>query len=650
MMSREFTEMEMAAVAPSLGVVAGTSSQLSTNSSLCRLGGKSGRLTGKTVSVVLDSIRSGGPCGPLSTRILKMPGTNDALQGAAARQREIEEKLRQSQAAYAELERRVEERTAELACANQRLHREIEQRRRLEHELRRRLEALFESEQRFVRFMQHLPGLAWIKDLEGRYVYVNDAAEKAFGTPRAELYGKTDPQIFPPETARQFVENDRLALTSGTGQRVIETLVHEDGVKHHSLVSKFPIPGPDERPALIGGIAIDITDRLQAEEALKDADRRKDEFLAMLGHELRNPLAGVLNGIEVLEQIEAPAGEAAEIRAVIARQAAHMSHIVDDLLDVTRIMRGKFALKKERLDLVQLVRETAEDHRRALESQGARLRLQLPDVSLWTRGDRTRLSQALANLLANAGKFLSGPGDVSVEMWGDSRRQRAVITVRDTGVGMDAATLSNVFQPFMQAERTLDRSGGGLGLGLALVKGVVELHGGRALAVSAGFGRGSQFTIELPACGADEPADTPGGDGRLADAAQTVARRRVLLIDDRRDAILPAKKILELAGHDVFTAGDGHSGVALAREILPDAILCDIGLPDGMNGYDVAAAIRSEPALAGAYLVAVSGYGQDHDRTRARQAGFDYHLTKPVSKAVLEMLVVSFPRFSGHGD
>jgi PAS domain S-box-containing protein len=553
-----------------------------------------------------------------------------------------EERLRE---VHAGLERRVQERTAELARANDMLQTEIGQRQRLESELQRRLASLHESEQRFARFMQHLPGLAWIKDLEGRYVYVNDAAEKAFCTPRSRLYGQTDAEIFPPEAAEQFIENDRRVLTGGTEVRVIETLMHDDGVAHHSLVSKFPIPGPDGKPALIGGIAIDVTDRLQAEQALKDADRKKDEFLAMLGHELRNPLAGILNGIDVLDQIEDPAGEAAEIRAVIARQAAHMSRMVDDLLDLARIMRGKIVLKKQRLDLVRLVREVVEDHRRAIESQGARLGLQLPDFPLWSHGDATRLSQALVNLLANATKFLGGPGDVTVEMWDDPRRRRAVITVRDTGMGMDAATLRHVFEPFMQAERTLDRSGGGLGLGLALVKGVIELHGGRVLAASAGVGRGSQFTIELSTCSDDEPSVAPSAADWLRPAARSAARRRILLIDDRRDAILPAKKMLELAGHEVFTAGDGPSGMALAREIRPDAILCDIGLPDGMNGYDVAAAIRAEPVLREVYLVALSGYGQEEDRERARAAGFDHHLTKPVSMRGLETLLTAFPRF-----
>jgi PAS domain S-box-containing protein len=543
--------------------------------------------------------------------------------------------VEQNRTADVELEERVRERTAELTRANRRLQAEVSELRRLGED------ALRESERRFGRFMQQLPGLAWIKDLQGRYVYVNDAAERAFRLPRAELYGKTDFEIFPPEIAAQFVENDRHALADGTGKQVIETLEHAEGVLHHSIVSKFPIPGRDGAPALIGGMAIDITDRMRAEEALREADRRKDEFLAMLGHELRNPLAGILNGVEVLNQIDAPDGEGAEIRAVIARQAAHMSHLVDDLLDVTRIMRGKIVLKKEPVDLVELIHHVVEDHRRQLENQGAALRVQLPAGPVWCAADATRLAQVFANLLANAAKFMDGPGDVTVEAWAEGERRRAVVSVRDTGIGMELETLRNIFQPFVQAERTLDRSRGGLGLGLALVKGVVELHGGRVIAASAGVGRGSQFTVELPLCAGrkSEPAVA-------ADQSLPAARKRVLLIDDRRDAILPARRMLELAGHDVTIAGDGPSGVALAREIVPDVILCDIGLPDGMSGYDVARAIRAEPRLREIYVVAVSGYGQEEDRQKAREAGFDYHLTKPVSKASLESLMATLPRFA----
>jgi signal transduction histidine kinase/ActR/RegA family two-component response regulator len=386
-------------------------------------------------------------------------------------------------------------------------------------------------------------------------------------------------------------------------------------------------------------VITDLTEHKQNQD-LQEANQRKDEFLAMLGHELRNPLAGILNGVEVLVQLGLPRGEVAEMCGVIQRQGILMRHIVDDLLDVTRMTRGKIVLKMERIEIVQFLRDVADDHRRQTEAQGARLHLVLPSEPIWCDADRTRLSQIIGNLLANAAKFLDRTGDITITASSDPARNRVVVSVRDTGVGMDRATLEKIFQPFMQAESTLDRSRGGLGLGLALVKGLVELHGGRVIASSPGVGRGSEFTIELPTLARQ------GQDEAVAESRLPAVPRRVLLIDDRRDAILPVRKMLELAGHEVFTAAEGASGVALARAIRPDVIFCDIGLPDGMSGYDVAAAVRRDSTLGGVYLVALSGYGQEEDRRRSQEAGFDNHLTKPVSIDVLEKLIGTLPRFA----
>ena len=244
-------------------------------------------------------------------------------------------------------------------------------------------------------------------------------------------------------------------------------------------------------------VVTDLTEHKQNQD-LQEANQRKDEFLAMLGHELRNPLAGILNGVEVLTQLGLPEGEIAEMCGVIQRQGTLMRHIVDDLLDVTRMTRGKIVLKKEPIEIVRFLRDVADDHRRQVEAEGARLKLMLPPKPIWCDADRTRLSQIIVNLLANAAKFLDRTGDITITAWSDPARKRVVVSVRDTGVGMDRATLEKIFQPFMQAESTLDRSRGGLGLGLALVKGLVELHGGQVIATSPGIGHGSEFTIELP--------------------------------------------------------------------------------------------------------------------------------------------------------
>lgn len=378
-------------------------------------------------------------------------------------------------------------------------------------------------------------------------------------------------------------------------------------------------------------------------ESLHEADRHKDEFLAVLAHELRNPLAGILNGIEVLDQSGIEPAAAAEMRAVIRRQATNMSHLVDGLLDVARIAHGKLILKTERLDLVKLIRDVAEEQRRGIESQGATLRLKLSTVPVWCSADRARLSQVVQNLLGNAAKFLDGPGEVTLEMRHDVERRLATIEIGDTGIGMDAQTLYDIFHPFAQAEQSRDQSRGGLGIGLALVKSLVELHQGRVSAVSDGPGRGSQFSVVLPTCAFQDADNVPGDPQEPSPAL----RRRILLVDDRRDAILPARIILERAGHEVFTAADGLSGLVLARRILPDIVLLDIGLPGGLDGYDVAGAIRSDATLQHVYLVAVSGYGTQDDLKRCCDSGFDHHMTKPVSKKDLESMVQSLPRFPG---
>jgi signal transduction histidine kinase len=375
-------------------------------------------------------------------------------------------------------------------------------------------------------------------------------------------------------------------------------------------------------------------------EALHDAGRHKDEFLAILGHELRNPLAGILNAIEVLEQVALQEADAAEMRAVIRRQATNMSRLVDGLLDVARIACGKIELKQERLDLVPLLRDATEDQRQAIESQGATLRVTLPAERIWCLGDRTRLGQVVSNLLGNAAKFLEGPGEVTVELRNDPSGQRATIEIRDTGMGIEPETLIDIFHPFVQAERSREQSRGGLGIGLALVKGLVELHGGEVKAASAGPGQGSQFTVSLPTCSAQAAAVHDGVRQRVP-----AIRRRVLLIDDQRDAILPAKIMLELFGNEVLTASDGLGGIILARQVVPEIILCDIGLPGDLDGFGVAAAIRADTTLRHVYLVAVSGYGRDEDRERCREAGFDFHLTKPVSSLELETLMTNLPRF-----
>jgi PAS domain S-box-containing protein len=323
-------------------------------------------------------------------------------------------------------------------------------------------------------------------------VYVNAAAERAFRIPRADLYGKTDEQLFPPETAGQLRANDRHALASAAGVQVVETLKHEDGAVHHSLVGKFPVPGPDGEPGFIGGVAIDITDRVRAEEALREADRRKDEFLATLAHELRNPLAPIRNALEILRMT----GGGERIRETMERQVAQLVRLVDDLLDVSRITRGKVKLRTARIDLASVVEGAVETSRPVIEAAGHRLTVAPAPGPLVLEADPARLAQVLSNLLNNAAKYTEPGGQIWLTV--EREASHAVLRVRDTGIGIPADMLQRVFEMFTQVDRSAGHAQGGLGIGLALVRSLVQLHGGAVQAHSDGPGQGSEFTVRLP--------------------------------------------------------------------------------------------------------------------------------------------------------
>jgi PAS domain S-box-containing protein len=790
-------------------------------------------------------------------------------------------------------------------------------------------ESMRESEQRFARFMQHLPGLAWIKDLQGRYIYVNDATLTAFRRTSDGLIGKTDEEIFPPATAAQFQQNDRSALASEAGVQVIETLEHEDGIVHHSVVTKFPILGPEGRPALVGGMAMDITDRLQnervlaeseerfrqlaenitevfwmtdlpttqmlyispayervwgrscrslsenpwsfmdaihpedqervrlavlnqsrgeqtdkeyrvvrpdgsirwvrdrafpvknvagqfyrqvgivddftekkhseetirsllriserlnstldteelldllvqeavrlvgaesgvsglrhpegmvchkyfqrgqplplnycwppmhglpgwllvhkipyqtndaltdtqivhelcvqfgvrsalsipilnargellgffeihnkeggftsadqqtllavshtasmaiqnalayrrirqAEESLREADRRKDFFMATLAHELRNPLAPIRNGLELLRRADGDSQLREQARSLMERQLQRMVRLVDDLLDVSRITRGKVQLRKERVELKTVLDSAIEAARPIVEGQGHQLTVSLPGQPIAIDGDPARLAQVFANLLDNAAKYTDKGGHI----WLTVERQDAevVVCVRDTGIGIPAEQLPYLFEMFAQLKPALERSQGGLGIGLALVHGLVELHEGRVEARSAGSGQGSEFLVYLPVAEAQaQPtteADTSANEGRCS------PKRRILVADDNVDGCESLALILRLMGHDIQTAYDGLEAVQAAAAFRPDLAILDIGMPK-KNGYEVARYIRAQSWGKQVVLVALTGWGQKDDKRQATDAGFDHHLTKPAQPADLEKLLSS---------
>jgi CheY-like chemotaxis protein len=381
------------------------------------------------------------------------------------------------------------------------------------------------------------------------------------------------------------------------------------------------------KPTMLYGLGIDISGRKQTEEELRrlnaelsEAHRRKDEFLATLAHELRNPLAPITNALEILRLKDPADSDTRWTRDVIERQVRQMTRLVDDLLDVARITRGKIALRREHVVLATIVHGAVEAARPFIEASGHQLAVSLPAAPIWLDADPTRLTQVLLNLLNNAAKYTPHGGRIALEA--SVQAGEAALVVRDSGIGIPAEYLPGLFEMFSQVEPALERSQGGLGIGLALARGLVELHGGAISARSQGAGMGSEFTLRLPIAMA--PVESAAAS---ADPAAP-ARLRVLVVDDNRDAAESLAVMLELTGHDVAVAHDGTAALEAAARLLPDVILLDIGMP-GMNGYEVAGRLRQTEAGQRILLVALTGWGQEEDKRRAIEAGFDHHLTKP---------------------
>jgi PAS domain S-box-containing protein len=404
------------------------------------------------------------------------------------------------------------------------------------------------------------------------------------------------------------------------------------------------LPHFDENGVLVRyvGATLDVTEAKRAEQALREAarrdadsealrkaNRRKDEFLAMLGHELRNPLAPIRNGLYVLDRAPKGGEQAARARAIIERQIDHLTRLVDDLLDVSRITRGKVVLRLERLDLCELVRRTAEDYRSTFVDAGVALEVCTAPHPVWVHGDRTRLAQMVGNLLANAVKFTPSGGRVALSVCTEAHAPEAIVRLEDNGRGIAPEVLPRLFEAFTQADVTLDRQKGGLGLGLAVVKGLVQMHGGSVSASSEGVGKGATFTLRLPY---EKVAPVPQAENATE---QAVPSRRVLLVEDNVDAAESLRDLLSLGGHDVVVALTGRDGVEKARTLRPDIVLCDVGLPE-LDGYEVARLLRADPNLAGVRLVALTGYAGQGDVAKAEAAGFDGHLAKPPSLEAIE--------------
>ncbi|HEY3353349.1 MAG TPA: ATP-binding protein [Polyangia bacterium] len=529
------------------------------------------------------------------------------------------------------LEELVAARTAELARSNASLARESAERRQAE-------EALAGAHAELHQIFQTAADGLWVVNADGTVRRVNEAHARALGVSAEEIVGRQCREVSPcPECGSPCCPVTRIAA----GEPRIEAEMTRTRGEHvrQELVITTPFRAPDG--SLLGVVQAfhDITQRKRDERALREseaelraADARKNDFMAMLSHELRNPLAPIRNSLFILERTPAGSEQAKRAHAVIDRQVRHLARLVDDLLDITRISRGKITLQPQPLDLNALVRRTVEDFRSLLDLSEVRLELALAAGPVFVNGDSIRLAQVVGNLLGNAAKFTPRGGVTRVSVGTDEAGARAVVRVEDTGVGIAAATLARLFQPFVQGETSLDRNKGGLGLGLALVRGLVELHGGVIDGHSAGVGQGAQFVVRLPTVpvpAAAAPAARPPAPGRA---------RRVLIIEDNIDAADSLREALQFCGHQVAVAYDGPEGLAQARVQRPEVVLCDIGLP-GMNGYEVARAFRGDEGLKAVELIALTGYALPEDLQRATEAGFNRHLAKPPSLAALRALL-----------
>jgi PAS domain S-box-containing protein len=527
------------------------------------------------------------------------------------------------------------------------LDQEITERKRLEEALRR-------SEGRKTAILETALDAVISIDHEGKVIEWNAAAARIFGFAPSAAIGQSLAELIVPPALRQS-HGRGLARFLQTGEgpvighRLELPACRADGTQFPAELA-ITVTATEGRPIFTAYVR-DITarKRLEAElrqraEELVRSDRAKDEFLAMLAHELRNPIGAISNAIQFMERVSPPEPRLARACQIIQRQVTHQAHLVDDLLDVSRIARGKIVLRPQRLELLHLLRGTAEDYRSLLEAAGLSLELTLPSGPLWIEADPTRLAQAISNLLDNAAKFTDPGGQVTVAVTepphasptdGQEGQRSSLVEIRvaDTGIGIEPALLPQVFQAFAQADRSLDRSRGGLGLGLALVKGLIELHGGEVSVASGGIGQGTEFALRLPLAA---PLNASPEPPSVTDLSRKPLR--ILLVEDNPDVAATQRDLLLLLGDTVRLAATGPEALAVAREFRPEVVLCDLGLP-GMDGYEVVAALRRDPATASAHLIALSGYGQEEDLRRSREAGFDLHLTKPLDFTELQHIL-----------
>ncbi len=472
-----------------------------------------------------------------------------------------------------------------------------------------------------------------VTDLKGIVTHWNEGARRLFGWDAEEMLGRHFADRMP-EAGQAWVSEQIYIHGLGMEWSGEYEAWRKDGSRVWIDVRVSPFSDGQGRRTGILGLANDISERRNAEEALRQADRRKDEFLALLAHELRNPLAPLRNGLQVMRLAPGDANAVAQARAMMDRQLSHMVRLVDDLLDLSRIGQNKMELRRAPVLLADVIDNAVETARPAIEAAGHELVVALTPGPVNLDADMTRLAQVFSNLLTNSAKYTERGG--RIRLAAEQRGDEVTVMVSDTGIGIPADALPNVFDMFSQVDRSNERAASGLGIGLALVKGFVEMHGGSVVAMSEGPGKGSTFSVRLPIASATHPPVAPRGE--IEPAKRAVAGRRILVVDDNEDAARSMARVLNLQGDEVVAVHDGENAISTVETFRPHVVLLDVGMPR-MNGYEAARRIREGAWGCNAVLIAVTGWGQDGDRAQSKQAGCDGHLVKPVDLRELEKLM-----------
>jgi PAS domain S-box-containing protein len=494
------------------------------------------------------------------------------------------------------------------------------------------------SEESFRLLVESIQDYAiFMLDVDGNVASWNKGAEKIKGYKADEIIGQPLSRFYPKDAIDRHWPQQELALAKVQGRFEDEGWrLRKDGSKFWANVVITALYAPDGRLRGFAKVTRDMTERKRI-EALEGNERKTNEFLAMLAHELRNPLAPIRSALDLMRLTSADDASQEWSRGVIDRQVTQLTRLVDDLLDVGRITSGKIVLKKEPVELNTVVRRATESCHSAAQVRRQALEARFTSESLFVDGDPVRLSQIVTNLLTNAIKYTPENGRIKIGVVRDGNW--AMMRIKDTGIGIPPELLPTVFELFVQGERSLARTEGGLGIGLTVVRQLVALHGGTVVARSDGTNKGSEFIVLLPVLAQNHAANESAASVRV-NAHRT--KRRVLVVDDNRDSAETLAAVLVTLGHDAHVAYDGPSAIAAAADCHPDVVLLDIGLP-GMNGYEVAKRLRESADAQRISLIAITGYGQEEDRRRTRDAGFVHHLIKPVDPGALETILESIP-------